>query len=84
MADLAAEASAQTGTPIAYQNLPVQEYAKVLASAGLPESFAEILADISLGIARGDWCTASTDLQQLIGRPTTPLAAAVAATLKTA
>jgi hypothetical protein len=35
----------------------------------LPEAFAAVLADISLGIARGDWFTASTDLQQLLGGP---------------
>jgi len=83
MADLAAEVSKQTGKPIAYQNLPVAEYAKVLVGVGLPEPFANVLADTSLGIARGDWYTTSTDLQRLIGRPSTPLADAVAAALKT-
>lgn len=83
MADLAAEVSKQTGKPIAYQDLPVAEYAKVLVGAGLPEPFANVLADTSLGIARGDWYTTSTDLQRLIGRPSTTLADAVAAALKT-
>jgi NAD(P)H dehydrogenase (quinone) len=84
MADVAAEVSAQTGKPVAHRNLPVEEYAKVLVGAGLPEAFAAVRADTSLGIARSDWFTASTGLQQLLGRPTTPLAAALAAALKTA
>lgn len=83
MADLAAEASKQTGKHVVYRNLPVDEYAKALAAAGLPEAFAALLADTSLAIARGDWYTDSTDLQQLIGRPSTPLADVVAAALKT-
>jgi NAD(P)H dehydrogenase (quinone) len=79
MADLAAEVSAQAGKPIVYENLPVEDYAKMLADTGLPEQFAEVLADTSLGIARGDWYTDSTDLERLLGRPTTQLADAVAA-----
>jgi NAD(P)H dehydrogenase (quinone) len=70
MADLAAEVSAQAGKPIVYENLPVEDYAKMLA-------------DTSLGIARGDWYTDSTDLERLLGRPTTQLADAVAAALTT-
>jgi len=83
MADLAAEVSAQAGKPIVYQNLPVEGYAKMLADTGLPEQFAQVLADTSLGIARGDWYTDSTDLERLLGRPTTQLADAVAVALTT-
>ena len=82
MADLAAEVSRQTGKHITYQDMPVDAYAKTLTAAGIPESFAGLLADTSLAIARGDWYTDRTDLQQLIGRPSTPLADAVAAALK--
>ena len=83
MADLAAEVSRQTGKHIVYQDMPVDAYAKTLTAAGIPESFAGLLADTSLAIAHGDWYTDRTDLQQLIGRPSTPLADAVAAALKT-
>jgi NAD(P)H dehydrogenase (quinone) len=83
MADLAAEVSKQTGKHIVYQDMPVEAYAKALAAAGVPESFAGLLADTSLAIAHGDWYTDRTDLQQLIGRPSTPLADAVSAALKT-
>ncbi|MGW2613111.1 NAD(P)H-binding protein [Streptomyces mirabilis] len=78
MSDLAAEVSRQTGKPITYRDLPVHQYAKTLAGAGLPDAFADLLADTSLAATRGDWYTDSTDLPQLIGRPSTPLATAVA------
>jgi NAD(P)H dehydrogenase (quinone) len=82
MADLAAEVSRQAGKHIVYQDMPADAYAKTLAAAGVPESFAGLLADTSLAIAHGDWYTDSTDLQQLTGRPSTPLADAVADALK--
>lgn len=82
MAELAAEVSKQTGKHIAYQDLPVEQYAKTLAAAGVPEAFADLLADTSLAIAHGDWYSDRTDLHQLIGRPSTPLAEAVAVALK--
>ncbi|WP_425246322.1 SDR family oxidoreductase [Streptomyces sp. NEAU-NA10] len=82
MSDLAAEVSRQTGKPLTYQDLPVGQYAKALADAGLPGAFADLLADTSLAATRGDWYTDSTDLPQLIGRPSTPLATAVAEALK--
>jgi NAD(P)H dehydrogenase (quinone) len=82
LTELAAEIAAQSGKPVAYQNLPVDEYAKVLVSVGLPEAYANILADSDLGIERGDLTTDSGDLHRLIGRPTTTLADAVAAGLK--
>lgn len=82
MAELAAEVSKQTGRHIAYQDLPVEQYAKTLAAAGVPEAFADLLADTSLAIAHGDWYSDRTDLHQLIGRPSTPLAEAVAVALK--
>jgi NAD(P)H dehydrogenase (quinone) len=83
MAGLAAEVSRQTGKHIVYQDMPADAYAKTLTAAGIPESFAGLLADTSLAVAHGDWYTDSTDLPQLIGRPSTPLGDAVAAALKT-
>ena len=68
MADLAAEVSVRTGKHIVYRDLPVDEYAKTLAAAGLPEWFANLLAETSLAIARGDWYSDSPHLEQLIGR----------------
>jgi NAD(P)H dehydrogenase (quinone) len=82
MAELAAEVSRQTGENIGYRNLPVDEYTKVLVAAGVPQPYAEILADSDLGLARGELASDSGDLRRLIGRPTTALADAVAAALK--
>ena len=79
MADLASEISAATGKSISYNDLPAGEYAGLLASVGVPEAFAEILADSDLGIARGDLLVSTGDLRRLIGRPTTSLGQAVRA-----
>lgn len=82
MDELAAEVSAQSGQQITYANLPAEEYTKILIQAGLPEPYAAILADSDLAIERGDLTTTSTDLRDLIGRPTTSLADAIAQALK--
>ena len=77
MAELAAEISTAAGKHISYQDLPAQEYAGMLAGFGVPEAFADILADSDLGIARGDLLVSTGDLSKLIGRPATSLAEAV-------
>jgi NAD(P)H dehydrogenase (quinone) len=82
LADLAAEISAQSGTPVTYRDLPVEEYATVLTGFGLPAATAAAVADGDHGIGRGDLTTESGDLRRLIGRPTATLAQAVRAALK--
>ena len=77
MAELAAEISTASGKAISYNNLPAGDYAGLLIGAGVPEAFAEILADSDLGIARGDLLVTSGDLRRLIGRPATALSEAV-------
>ncbi|SLK11548.1 SDR family oxidoreductase [Arthrobacter sp. P2b] len=77
MADLAAEITAATGKDISYNNLPAEDYAGLLKGVGVPEAFAEILADSDLGIARGDLLVSTGDLRTLIGRPAMSLAQAV-------
>lgn len=77
MNELAAEISSATGKTITYQDLPAEEYAGMLAGVGVPEAFAQILADSDLGIARGDLLVTTGDLGKLIGRPTTSLSEAV-------
>ncbi|WP_455836519.1 SDR family oxidoreductase [Pseudarthrobacter siccitolerans] len=84
MAELAAEISAAAGKHISYQDLPAQEYAGMLAGFGVPETFADILADSDLGIARGDLLVSTGDLRKLIGRPTTSLAEVVRSAVVTA
>jgi NAD(P)H dehydrogenase (quinone) len=78
LAEVATEISRQSGRPLVYQDLPVDQYAEALAAQGVPPAFADLLADTSLANARGDWFTPSTDLEKLIGRPATPLADVVA------
>lgn len=78
LAELAAEISAQTGKTIPYSNLPEAEYAKILASFGIPEGFAQAIAGWDVSASKGDLFADSKVLSTLIGRPTTPLAKVVA------
>ena len=82
LAELAAEIGAQAGQPVGYLDLPEDEYARLLTSAGLPEAAAVTLADADRGLARGDLFVDSGHLRQLIGRPTTTLREAIAAALR--
>jgi NAD(P)H dehydrogenase (quinone) len=82
LAELAAEIGAQAGQPVGYLDLPEDEYARLLTSAGLPEAAAVTLADADRGLARGDLYVGSGDLSRLIGRPTTTLRDAVASALR--
>ncbi|MBY5345687.1 SDR family oxidoreductase (plasmid) [Rhizobium ruizarguesonis] len=81
-ADLAAAVSQLTGRPLVYQDMPVEAYTQVLVAGGFPQFLAEIIADAGFSATRGDWYTDSTDLPDLLGRPSTPLVDVVAATLK--
>jgi NAD(P)H dehydrogenase (quinone) len=73
MDDAAALLSAATGQRIAYTDMPVARYAAVLSGAGLPEPVAQVLADASAAIGRGELATDSGDLQRLLGHPSTPV-----------
>lgn len=81
LADLAAEVSRQTGKNIPYQNLPAADYAAALTSFGVPEGFAHVIAGWDESVAAGALFDDGHQLSKLIGRPTTPLAVAVAAAL---
>lgn len=80
-ADLAAEVSRLTGKTIPYNNLPADAYAGILQSFGLPAGFAHVLADSDVQAAHGALHDDSRTLSRLIGRPTTPMPATVAAAL---
>ncbi len=82
MAELAAEVARQAGKPVVFKNLPPAEYLKVLAGAGLPGPFAEILVDADVHAAKGALDDTSHALHALMGRSTTTLKDAVAAGLK--
>ncbi|PTT64864.1 SDR family oxidoreductase [Arthrobacter sp. HMWF013] len=81
LAELALEISTASNKTVAYQDLPAGDYAGLLAGFGVPQAFADILADSDLGIARGDLQVGGSDLRDLIGRPTTPMPAAVRSAL---
>jgi NAD(P)H dehydrogenase (quinone) len=82
MAELAAEVTRQSGTEVAYRDLPADEYEKALVAVGVPDVYANVLAACDVEVAKGALLIDSGDLSRLIGRPTTPLADAVAAALK--
>jgi NAD(P)H dehydrogenase (quinone) len=84
LAEYADELSRQSGKDVTYTDVPVDVLEGILIDAGLPEALARIIADIDAsGIARGLLAGGTGDLRRLIGRPTTPLADAITAALKT-
>ena len=77
MSELAAAVSASSGKTVVYNDMPAAQYREILVGVGLPAIFADALADSDVGIARGELDDSSGDLRRLIGRPTTPLEAAL-------
>jgi NAD(P)H dehydrogenase (quinone) len=80
-ADFAAAVAKAAGKPVAYVPMPQADYAKALIGFGLPEGFAQILADSDARAGEGALADDSRTLSRLIGRPTTPIADTIAATL---
>lgn len=81
LTEYAVALSEATGETIAYVDQPVETYAAFLASVGVPAPMDSVLADADRGLAAGDLLSDSGTLSTLIGRPTTPLADAIAAAL---
>ncbi|CAL9545996.1 Quinone oxidoreductase 2 [Streptomyces sp. enrichment culture] len=81
-AEYAAELSRQTGEEISYRPVTTEALTGLLTGAGLPEPLAAVFAGVDASIEKGELVVDSGDLARLIGRPTTPLAEAVAAALK--
>lgn len=81
LTDLAATLSAQAGKEIPYVDMPEADYAAALSGAGLPAALAEFLAHCDVEASKGALFDEGTQLSTLIGRPTTPLATAVAAAI---
>lgn len=82
LADLAAEISRQASRDIPYRDLPQADYAAILRQVGLPEGVAEGLAAWDVDASNGALFDDGRQLSKLIGRPTTPLADAVAAAIE--
>ena len=78
MADYAAEVTRQSGREVVYQDLSEGAYKAALEQIGLPEPVAGMIAQADAAAARGALYDDGGALSRLIGRPTTPLADAVA------
>ncbi|MFF9407280.1 SDR family oxidoreductase [Streptomyces anandii] len=81
-AEFAAEVGRQSGREIVYRPVSVEEFQGILTGAGLPAPFAAVLAGVDASIEKGELVVDGGDLSRLTGRPTTPLAEAIAAALK--
>ncbi len=80
-ADFAAAVAKAAGKPVAYVSMPQADYAAALVGFGLPEGFAQILADSDARAGEGALNDTSHTLSRLIGGPTTPIAETIAAAL---
>jgi NAD(P)H dehydrogenase (quinone) len=84
LADLAAETARQAGRAVVYQDLPEAEFKAVLLGVGVPEVYADLIANSDAAAASGALDDDSGTLARLIGRPTRGLAEAVSAALAAA
>ncbi|OZC01560.1 SDR family oxidoreductase [Rubricoccus marinus] len=81
MAEYAAEVARQSGREVAYRNMPEADYRGALEGMGLPAPVAAMIAQSDAAASEGALYDDSHTLSRLIGRPTTPLAQAIAAAL---
>ena len=80
---LAGFISKASGKTVTYSNLSAEDYTQGLKQAGLPDGLIEVIVDADVQTARGGMYSERQDLQQLLGRATTPIQAQIAALLKT-
>jgi NAD(P)H dehydrogenase (quinone) len=80
-AEFAAEVSRQSRRHVLYHAVTGEEYAAMLSGAGLPDPLPHVMAGIDASIAAGELALTTGDLSRLAGRPTTPVADAIAAAL---
>jgi NAD(P)H dehydrogenase (quinone) len=73
LAQLAQLITGQTGTPVTYTDLSVDDYVAQLEQAGLDKANARFVAALDASIAHGDLETDSHDLEQLLEHPATTL-----------
>jgi NAD(P)H dehydrogenase (quinone) len=81
LAELAAEVASQSGKPVLYKDMPEADYKAALLGFGLPDFVAALLSDSDAAASKGALFDDRRQLNALIGRPTTPMAATVKATL---
>ncbi|MEY9953053.1 SDR family oxidoreductase [Leifsonia sp. EB34] len=76
--DLAAAIGELVGRPVAYRSVTPEEHGAALREAGLDEGTAGFVVALDGNIRDGALADATGTLSELIGRPTTPLAAGLA------
>lgn len=81
LADFAAEIAQQTAQEVSYHNMPEADFSAVLQEIGLPQGFADVLAESDVKASQGWLFDDSYSLSQLLGRPTTKLAEVIKAAL---
>ncbi|GAB3007258.1 SDR family oxidoreductase [Amycolatopsis acidiphila] len=81
-AELGATLSDVSGKPVTYRDLTPEEHQAALVEAGLPEATAQFVVALDGNTRDGLLAETSGELRQLIGRPTTPIAAYVADVVK--
>lgn len=82
--EFAAMVSERSGREVTAVDVPAEEHVKIMVEAGVPVSVAEAMADVDEAIRRGLLAGRGEDLAQLIGRPTVPMAVAVAEAVEAA
>ena len=81
LAELAAEITRQSGQQVNYKNLSEADHKTALLGAGLPAPLAGLLADSDAGAAKGALFDDGRQLGAILGHPTQPMSASVAAAL---
>ena len=71
--ELAAAIAEVTGADCSYKPVEPKELAAAMMAAGLDEGTAGFVSALDANIAEGALAEATTDLSEVIGRPTTPL-----------
>lgn len=77
LGELAAAVGAETGREVTYRDLSPEEHVATLVGVGLEQGTAQFVVGLDQSIAQGALDTGSSALSELIGRPTTTLAAYV-------
>ncbi|HEY1178958.1 MAG TPA: NmrA family NAD(P)-binding protein [Phytomonospora sp.] len=81
LAELAAEASRQSGIPLPHKAVSAGELTAELVGSGVPPGGAEVIVGIQEAIAAGAFGEVSPDLERLLGGPATSMEESVAAAL---
>ena len=82
LTDLASYIANSSGKTVHYQNISAEDYNEALTSAGLPKALVEVIVDADVQSVAGAMFSDSKDLENLIGRKTTPIQDQVQALFK--